>query len=106
MYVVILYSTRSMIGGGGRGCTKFSPVWGGDGTKSPTGDIFDQPPGGMISIWGKLAGHVGDHVVLSPDRAVLVTSSGTESSYPRPPQSLNNSLTFSAFFSLSMTEIT
>ena len=71
---------------GGRGCNKFVPVMAGDGTKiAPTGDIFDQPPGGMISIRGKL------HVVLSPDGAVLVTSPGMELSYPRPPRSLNNS---------------
>ena len=37
--------TRSTIEGG-RGCNKFVPVLGGEGTKiSPTGDIFDQPPG-------------------------------------------------------------
>ena len=30
--------------GGDRGCRKFVPVMGGDGTKmSPPGDIFDQP---------------------------------------------------------------
>ena len=38
---------------------------------------------------GKLADHVGDHVVLSPEGDVLVTSPETKSSYPRPPQSLN-----------------
>ena len=33
---------------GGRECNKFVPVLGGDGTKiAPTGDISDQPPGGM-----------------------------------------------------------
>ena len=74
----------------------FVPVLRGDGTKiAPTGDIFDQTPGGMISIRGKLADHVGDHVVISPEGAVLVTSPGTESSYPRPPQSLNNSTALS-----------
>ena len=78
---------------GERGCNKYVPVLGGDGTKiAPTGDIFDQPPGGMSSIRGKLADRVGDHVVVSPEGAVLVTSPGTESSYPRPLQSLNNSL--------------
>ena len=45
----------------------------------------------MRRIRGKLAGHIGDHVVLSPEWAVLVTSPGTKSSYPRPPQSLNPS---------------
>ena len=45
----------------------------------------------MSWIRGKLADHVGGHVVLSPEEGVLVTSAGTESSYPRPPQSLNNS---------------
>ena len=58
---------------------------------APTGDIFDQPPGGMSWSRGKLADHVGDHVVLSPEEGVLVASSGTESSYPRLPQTLNNS---------------
>ena len=34
--------------GGGRGCYKFVPVLGGDGTKiSPPEDLFDQPPGEM-----------------------------------------------------------
>ena len=38
-------ATRSTIEGR-RGCNNFVPVLGGDGTKtSPTGDIFDQPPG-------------------------------------------------------------
>ena len=78
--------------GGGRGCNKVVPVLGGEGTKIiPTRDIFDQPPGGMISFRIKLADHVGDHVVLFLEEAVLVTSPGTESSYPRPPQSLNYS---------------
>ena len=58
---------------------------------APTGDILDQPPGGMSWIQGKLADHIGNHVVLSPEEAVLLTSPGTESSYPRPLQSLNNS---------------
>ena len=32
--------------GGGRGCHKFVPVLGGNGTKkAPPGDLFDQPPG-------------------------------------------------------------
>ena len=76
----------------GRGCNKFVPVLEGVGTKiAPTGDIFVQPPGGMNWIRGMLADNVGDHVVLSPEAAVLVTYLGTKSSYPRPPQSLNNS---------------
>ena len=38
----------SAIGGGGRGCNRFVPLLGGNGTKiAPTGDIFDQPPGQM-----------------------------------------------------------
>ena len=49
----------------------------------------------------KLADHVGDHVVLSPEEAVLLTSLGTESSYPRPPQSLNNS-TLHAYTGVSL----
>ena len=65
---------------------------------APTGDILDQPPGGMSWIQGKLADHVGNHVVLSSEEAVLLTSPGTESSYPRPLQSLNNSTaTFISF---------
>ena len=81
--------TRSTIEEG-RGCNKFVPVLRGDGKKiAPTGDIFDQTPGGMSWIRGKLADHVGDHVVLSPEEAVLVTFPGTKSSYPRPLQSLN-----------------
>ena len=46
---------------------------------APTGDLFVQPPGGMNWIRGKLADHVGDHLVLSPEGAVLVTYPGTES---------------------------
>ena len=70
----------------------FVPVLGGSGTKiAPTGDIFDQPPGQMRFTRGKLADHVGDHVVSSPEGDVVVTSPGTKSSYPRPPQSLNRS---------------
>ena len=80
--------------GGGAGTSQFVPVLGGDGTKkAPPGDLFDQPPGEMSWIRGKLADHVGDHVVLSPEGVVLVTSPGTESLYPLPPQMLNNSLT-------------
>ena len=83
--------SRSTIGGG-RGCNKFAPVLRGDGTKTaPTGDIFDEPPREMSWIRGKLADHVGDHVVLSTEGAVLVTSVGTKWSYPRPPHSLNDS---------------
>ena len=59
--------------------SNFVPVLGVDGTKiAPTGDIFGQPPGGMSSVRGKLANHVEDHVALSPEGAVLVTSTGTE----------------------------
>ena len=83
--------TRSTIERG-RGCNKFVPVLKGNGTKiAPTGDICVQPPGEMSWIRGKLADHVGDHAVLSPEEVVLVTSSGTELSHPRPSQSLNNS---------------
>ena len=83
--------TSSTIAGGG--CIIFVPVLGVNGTKiAPTGDIFDQPSGQMRWIGGKLAHHVGDHVVSFPEGAVLVTSPGTKSSYPRPPQSLNPSV--------------
>ena len=69
--------------GGGGGCNKFVPVLGGDGSKiTPTRDIFDQPPGGMISIRGKLAdqppgGRVcfgdlpGDGIVVSPPSPIV-----------------------------------
>ena len=83
--------TRSTIERG-RGCNKFVPVLRGNGTKiALTGDICVQPPGEMSWIRGKLADHVGDHVVLSSEEIVLVTSSGTELSHPRRSQSLNNS---------------
>ena len=73
-----------MIGGGG--CHKFVPVLGGDSTEiAPPWDLFDQPPGEMSSIRGKLADHVRYHVVLSPEGVILVTFPGTESSYPPPP---------------------
>ena len=76
----------------GRGCSKFIPVLGRDGTKIvPPGDLFDQPLGEMSWIRDKLADYVGDHTVLSPEGVVLVTSPGTESSYPRPHQSLKHS---------------
>ena len=86
-----LQRTSSTIGGG-RGCNKFVPVLVGNRTEiAHTGDIFDQPPGQMWWIRGEFADHVGEHVVLSPEGSVLVTSPGTKSSYPRPPQSLNSS---------------
>ena len=80
--------------GGGRDVTNWSSFWvlGGDGTRmAPTGDLFYQSPREMSWIWGKLADHVGVHVVLSSEGVVLVTSPGTESSYPRPAQSLKHS---------------
>ena len=89
------HQNRSTIGGGGRGCHKFVPVLERDGTKiAPSGDLFDHPPGEISSVRGKITDLVGDHVVLSPEGDVLVTTSpGTESSYPRPPQSLKHSPT-------------
>ena len=70
--------------GGGGDVTKLSPFW--EGTA-----LFDQPPGEMNWIRGKLADqHAGDHVVLSQEGVVLVPSPGTESSYPLPPQSLKH----------------
>ena len=74
------------------GCNKFVPVLRGDGTKiAPPGDLFDKPPGEMNWIRGKLADHAGDHVVLSPEGVVFGPSPGTESSYPRHPQSSEHS---------------
>ena len=78
----------------GRGCRKFIPVLGEDGMKiAPPGYIVDRPSSVMSWIRGKFADHVGDHGVLSPEGTVLVTFPGTESYYPRPSQSLNDSLT-------------
>ena len=78
---------------GGRGCRKFVPVLKGDCTKiAPPGDVFDQPRGELSQIQGKLADHIEDRAVLSSEVAVLATIPGTESSYPRSPQSLNDSL--------------
>ena len=63
-----------------------------DGTKiAPPGDLFDQPSVEMHSIWGKLANHIGDNVVLSPEEVILLIFPVTESLYPRPPQSLKHS---------------
>ena len=82
------------------GWRKFVPVSGGDGTKkSPSGDIFDQTPGEMISIRRKLVNQVGDYVVLSPEGAVLVASTETESSDLPPPNLLNDSISSSGCFS-------
>ena len=85
LLVWLIFKSRSTIGGG-RGCHKLVPGLGGDGTKiAPSGDLFDQPPGGMGWIRSKLADHVWDYVVLSPEGVVLVTSPGTESSCLCPP---------------------
>ena len=43
----------------------------------------------IIIIWGKLADHAGDHVVLSQEGIVFGPSPGMESSYPRPPNRWN-----------------
>ena len=52
--------------------------------------IFSQPPGEMNCIRGKLADYGVDHLVLSPEGVLLVPSPGTESPYPRPPESLKH----------------
>ena len=50
---------------GRRGCHKFVPVLGRDGTKkAPPRDSFDQPPGEMSVIRGKLADHVCMYVCM------------------------------------------
>ena len=68
----------------GRGCRKLVAVLRGDSTKIVLpGDIFDQTPSEMSRVRGKLADHEGDHVVLSPEGAVLVTSPRMESLYCR-----------------------
>ena len=75
----------------GRACASLRGTLGGNDTKiAPPGDIFARPPGEMRRIQGKLVNYVGDHVFLSHEGAALVTSPGTESSYPPHPQSLNS----------------
>ena len=60
--------TESFNGWGGRGCRKFVPVLAEDGTKiAPPRDIFDQSPGEMSQIRGKLTDYVEDHAVTSPE---------------------------------------
>ena len=72
--------------------SQFCPHFGkGRHENSPSRGLFDQPPGEMSSIRDKLPDHAGDHVVLSPEGVVLVTSPGMGSSHPRPPQSLEHS---------------
>ena len=89
--------TSSTIGAGGD-VTNLSPFRdGGWHEIAPPGDLFGQSPGEMILIRGKLADRVGDHVLLPPDGVVLVISPRTESSYPRPPQSLKHSSNLSTF---------
>ena len=90
--VVAFNGAESFNDWGGWGCRKFVPVLGEDSTKiTPPGDTFYQPPGEMRSIWVKLADHVEDHAVLYTKGTVSMTTPGTKSSYPRPPQSLNDS---------------
>ena len=80
MHCIYCFNESFNYWGRGRGCNNFVPVLGGDGTKIVLpGDLFDQPPGDMNLIWGKLADHAGDDVVLSPEGVVLVPSPGTES---------------------------
>ena len=46
--VAAIQSASRSTNGGGRGCHKFVPVSGGDGTKiAPSEDLFDQPSGEM-----------------------------------------------------------
>ena len=72
--------------GRGRGCNKFVPVLGRDGTKiASPGHLFDQFPGEISLIRGKLANHVRDHVVLSPEGVVSVTFRGWNHRIPAPP---------------------
>ena len=50
----------------------------------------------------KVPAVVGDHVVLSSEGVVLVSSPGTESSYPRPPPIVEHPWSKSPDFSLSV----
>ena len=45
---------------------------------------------GSCNLIPGFADHVGDHVVLSPEGAVLVTSPGMEASIPPPPPSIQH----------------
>ena len=105
----VIYTTQRYLSAesfndwGGRGCNKLVPVLRGDGTKiASPGDLLDQLPGEMNRVRGKLADHAGHHVVLSPEGVVFVPSPGTESSYPRPPQSLEHSADTLTALSLSV----
>ena len=50
-----------------------------DGTKkSLPGACLTKPLVKCVDFWGKLADHVGDHLILLPEGAVLVPSPGTE----------------------------
>ena len=52
---------------------------------APPGNLCVRSPGEMSWILGKVADHVGDHVVLSPEGVVLVPSPGMDSSYISAP---------------------
>ena len=49
-------------------------------------------------VRGKLADHVGDHVVLSPEGVVLVPSPGTES-FESPPPTIVETLRYNIMVS-------
>ena len=93
LYSFTFLGMSHSINGGGK-CWNFSPILVGDDTKTaPAGDIFDQPPCPRSSIRTKLADHAEDHhVVLFSGGTVLLTSPGTESLNPPPPQPLNDSI--------------
>ena len=86
----IFFTSEFFTGGGGGGVLNLFRVWGGGTKNSPTGDTFDQLPGEMSQIRGKIAYNIGDYLVSSPKGAVMVSSPGTESLNPRP-HSLNES---------------
>ena len=75
------WKSRSTNGGVGD-VTYLSPFWERATKIAPPGDIFHQPFGEMSRIQGNLADHVDDDAVLSPEKAILVTTPGMESSYP------------------------
>ena len=73
------------------GIRSIVPILGRDGPKKvPPGDVFHQSPGEISCTQGKLAGHVGDHVVLSAEGTVLVISPGQDRRTSPPPNSLND----------------
>ena len=90
----LIYNQRPVqrLGGGGGDVTNLSSFWEGTARKYPlVGTYLTNPWSNAMNSGQTCRPCRGSHVVLSPQGAVLVTSPGTKSSYPHPPQSLNPS---------------